>query len=60
MISLIMSDIINDPIDLISSGPTVFVLKQKENAIDVLNQLNLTNKINKKVLTILHNENKCN
>ncbi|CAO1307229.1 unnamed protein product [Diamesa serratosioi] len=41
IISLIMSDIINDPLDLISSGPTVPYNLQKQSAKKILENYNL-------------------
>lgn len=41
IISLIISDIINDPIDLIASGPTVYNPKSPEEVIAVLKKYNL-------------------
>lgn len=41
IISLIISDIINDPVDLIASGPTVYNPKSPEEVIAVLKKYNL-------------------
>lgn len=45
VITLIMSDIINDPIDLIASGPTVYNPKAPEEVLGVLKKYNLMKSI---------------
>uniref|UniRef100_A0A914DTQ8 Glycerate kinase n=1 Tax=Acrobeloides nanus TaxID=290746 RepID=A0A914DTQ8_9BILA len=55
-ISLIMSDIIGDPLNLIASGPTVRCEESLENPIDILKQLDLLNEIPPYVLEYLKNQ----
>ncbi|KAH7697191.1 MOFRL family protein, partial [Aphelenchoides avenae] len=51
-ISLIISDIVGDPIDLISSGPTVLSRTDRRSPLDVLRELNLTEKVPRKILDV--------
>ncbi|XP_014476417.1 PREDICTED: glycerate kinase [Dinoponera quadriceps] len=54
VITLILSDIINDPVDLIASGPTVYNAKAPEEIAAVLRKYNLYQSLDgdlKKVLT---------
>ncbi|EFN81302.1 Glycerate kinase [Harpegnathos saltator] len=54
IIALILSDIINDPIDLIASGPTVYSARAPEQAVAILKKYNLYQSLEgdlKKVLT---------
>lgn len=55
MVSLILSDIIGDPIDLISSGPTVPINENmiRESPIEILESLKLSQKVPPNLLEIL-------
>lgn len=53
VISLILSDIINDPIDLIASGPTVYNAKAPEEAVSILRKYNLYQSIEGDLKTAL-------
>ena len=55
MLSLIVSDIVGDPVDMIASGPTIITAPQENtrNPLDILNLYNLTEKIPPHVLALL-------
>lgn len=52
-ISLIMSDIVGDPIDLVSSGPTVLQRTGRCSPLEVLREQQLMEKAPRKVLDLL-------
>lgn len=54
-VSLILSDVMGDPLDVIASGPTVPDPSTFEDAIHVLKKYNLLSKIPKQVLSYLQN-----
>lgn len=54
MISLIVSDIIGDPMEFISSGPTVLKKFDSRTPLEVLKDLNLEMKIPQNILRILN------
>jgi glycerate 2-kinase len=57
VVSLILSDIINDPIDLIASGPTVpFDGSETSSPIEIIEKYNLLNAIPQSVREVLNNE----
>ena len=55
VLSLIVSDIVGDPVDMIASGPTIITSPQgnARNPLEILNLYNLTEKIPKHVLAVL-------
>ena len=53
VISLIISDVIGDPLDLIASGPTVRQTYSPLRCIDVINRLNARSAIPEKVMALL-------
>jgi glycerate-2-kinase len=57
-ISLIVSDIIGDPIELIASGPTVILTnKLKENPINIINKLGIKREqIGQKIIKIFEDK----
>ncbi|KAI1719306.1 MOFRL family domain-containing protein [Ditylenchus destructor] len=59
MVSLIISDVIGDPVQLISSGPTVLEKSDNRSPLEVLKELNVSDKIPDKVLEFL-SSTKCN
>lgn len=59
MVALIISDVIGDPVQLISSGPTVLEKSDNRSPIDVIKELDVSDKIPEKVLKFL-SSTKCN
>lgn len=55
MISLILSDVISDPLDIIASGPTVPDHSTFEDALNVLDAYNLTDRVPQSIITVLQN-----
>lgn len=55
VISLIISDICGDPLDLIASGPTLIQETKKETAQQILEKYDLINSVPRSVLTCLLN-----
>lgn len=55
VVSLILSDIVGDPLDLIASGPTVQNTDGANKAVDVLKKYNLIDALPKSVQTLLEN-----
>lgn len=53
VISLIISDIVGDPLDLIASGPTVFDRSSAQDCLQILNELEVVEKTPKSVLDYL-------
>ena len=55
VLSLIVSDIVGDPVDMIASGPTIITSPQgtARTPLEILNLYNLTEKIPKHVLAVL-------
>jgi glycerate-2-kinase len=53
ILSLILSDVIDDPLDVIASGPTSPDQTTFQDALDVVQHYNLTGKISENVLTLL-------
>lgn len=53
IITLILSDIVGDPIDLIASGPTVYNTKAPDNIITILKKYNLYQSLGGNLKTIL-------
>ena len=55
MLSLIVSDIVGDPVDMIASGPTIITAPQENtrNPLDILNLYNLTEKIPPHIIAVL-------
>lgn len=53
IISLILSDIVGDPIDLIASGPTVYSTKTPDDVITILKKYNLYQSLEGNLKTIL-------
>lgn len=53
MISLIMSDIVGDPLELISSGPTVIPEKSCSDPCVVLDQLGILDRVPARIVDIL-------
>ena len=55
MLSLIVSDIVGDPVDMIASGPTIITAPQENtrSPLDILNLYTLTEKIPQHVLAVL-------
>ena len=53
VISLIISDVIGDPLDLISSGPTVRQTYSPLRCLDVIDRLNARSAIPERVMTLL-------
>ena len=55
MLSLIVSDIVGDPVDMIASGPTIITAPQENtrSPLDILNLYTLTEKIPEHVLSVL-------
>ncbi|CAD5124360.1 DgyrCDS12649 [Dimorphilus gyrociliatus] len=56
VISLILSDIIGDPIDKIASGPTVTDFSKPETCMEIFRDLNVTDKIPKSIIKVVENE----
>jgi glycerate 2-kinase len=54
VISLILSDVIGDPIDVIASGPTAPDESTFTNAMSVLNRYNITSKVAPSILKIIN------
>jgi glycerate-2-kinase len=54
LISLILSDVIGDPIDVIASGPTASDESTFANARSVLNRYNITSKVAPSILKIIN------
>jgi len=50
LVSLILSDVIGDPVDVIASGPTTYDLSTFQNAYDSLKKYNLIDKISPTLL----------
>ncbi len=50
LISLIISDVIGDPLDVIGSGPTVKMQSRSKHALEILKQRNLLNSIPESVI----------
>lgn len=53
VITLILSDIIGDPVDLIASGPTAYSTKAPENVIAILKKYNLYQSLEGDLKTVL-------
>ncbi|XP_065916711.1 glycerate kinase-like isoform X2 [Dysidea avara] len=53
VLSLILSDIIGDPLEVIASGPTVLQHTYPQQCIDILHKYDITNLISDSVLTYL-------
>lgn len=53
IISLILSDVIGDPLEVIASGPTVPDPTTYADALSILNKYNIENKIPKQILRVL-------
>lgn len=53
IITLILSDIVGDPIDLIASGPTVYSTKAPDNVIAILKKYNLYQLLEGNLKTVL-------
>ncbi|XP_050452332.1 glycerate kinase [Cataglyphis hispanica] len=53
IITLILSDIVGDPIDLIASGPTVYSTKAPDNVISILKKYNLYQLLEGNLKTVL-------
>ena len=53
VVSLILSDIVNDPVDLIASGPTVYSPKLPEEVIAILEKYRLYNEVDGDLKTLL-------
>ncbi|XP_070171844.1 glycerate kinase isoform X1 [Polyergus mexicanus] len=53
IITLILSDIVGDPIDLIASGPTVYSTKAPDNVITILKKYNLYQSLEGNLKTVL-------
>ena len=49
LLSLIISDVVNDPLDVIASGPTVPDLSRFQEAIEVLKKYNLWTKVSENI-----------
>nr|CAD7394099.1 unnamed protein product [Timema cristinae] len=65
VISLILSDVVGDPLDLIASGPTVANTDQVLDALNIINKYSLLNKIPESVIsnikvTSTSNDDSCN
>lgn len=60
MISLIISDIIDDPVEFISSGPTVLKKFNQRTSLQILNKLNLKSQISNNVFKCLMKNNDLN
>lgn len=56
VVSLILSDIIGDPIDKIASGPTVTDFSKPETCLEIFRDLNVIDKIPKSVIQVIENE----
>lgn len=53
IISLILSDIVGDPVDLIASGPTIYSTKAPDNVITILKKYNLYQSLEGNLKTVL-------
>lgn len=60
MISLILSDVIGDPLSVIASGPTVPNNDPNNLPMDIIKQFNLRDKIPSTVLNVLKQNKSCN
>jgi len=61
VVSLILSDVVGDSLDVIASGPTVPSTQTKKDAFAVIKKYALDSKVPKNILSLLKNEeNKCN
>lgn len=54
VVSLILSDVIGDPLDVIASGPTAPDPTTFDDAISILRKYNIENKIPKQIYHVLH------
>ncbi|XP_072751738.1 glycerate kinase [Anoplolepis gracilipes] len=53
VITLILSDIVGDPVDLIASGPTVYSTKAPDNVINILKKYNLYQSLEGNLKTVI-------
>nr|CAD7463046.1 unnamed protein product [Timema tahoe] len=65
VVSLILSDVVGDPLDFIASGPTVANTDQVVDALNIINKYHLLNKIPESVISIIKatptsNDDSCN
>ena len=54
VVSLILSDVIGDPVDVIASGPTAYDTSTFSDAMSVLNRYNITSKVAPSILKIIN------
>ncbi|XP_052822778.1 glycerate kinase [Octopus bimaculoides] len=54
VISLILSDVIGDPLDKIASGPTVSQTSEPQDCLKIFDHLNISHKVPKSVFEVLH------
>ncbi len=57
IITLVLSDVVGDDLSVIASGPTAPDNSTFEDALEVLKKYNITNKIPKNIINILHSGN---
>lgn len=60
IISLIISDIINDPLDLIASGPTIPYQKPAISPLKILEKYNLMDTLSQSIVNVLRQKNEDN
>lgn len=53
VITLILSDIVGDPVDLIASGPTVYSTKAPQDVVDILKKYNLFQSLEGDLKTVI-------
>lgn len=56
VVSLILSDVVGDPLDIIASGPTVPSMQTKKDALAVIKKYALESKVPKNILSLLKKE----
>ncbi|XP_066141417.1 glycerate kinase [Euwallacea fornicatus] len=60
VVSLILSDVVGDPLDIIASGPTVYWREDPQEAIEILKKYDLYSEVPTSIKEILNNSNNSN